>query len=552
MSRWSPAKPIAPPLKPTPQRTGGVVQNGRQPNARGKRAAAELAAEQEAARAAAEKAATDEAGSRGSRGKTLNGAVIEGFVAGMLQQGFDNVKPIPDFHRSLWGLITKPGATHVAIAAPRGHGKSTAVTHSATLAQLLLGAKDFALLLSDTFEQACAFLGDIKFELETNEVLHGVFGKPVFRKERLDDIVVSIGDLTFKIVARGSGQKVRGIKWRGKRPNLVVGDDLENDEIVRNGERRMEFRDWLFNAVLFAGSDDAQYIVIGTVLHYDSALERLLNDDTWLTARFRAHKGFDDFTEILWPVKHTPETLRKVRQRYINQGNPEGYAQEMLNEPSVVQNAYFREEDMLPMRASDYGSQGVYYSAIDLAIGLKRRNDYTVIATGKLDAEGAFCVVDVRRGRWDSFGIIAEILSVQQRYEPAGFGIETGQHIQMAIMPFLDAEMRRTGVYINKYDLPYGGDKPSRAKPLQAMTRAGAVRFDKTASWYIALEQEISKFTESGSKSGHDDQVDALASLGMMVANASRPQDEDELEAEELEALRAYSDNTGRSRITGY
>lgn len=492
------------------------------------------------------------AGSREARGQTVTAKVIEGFVVGMLHSGFDNPQPVPDFHRRLWALVTEPKATHVAIAAPRGHGKSTAMTHSATLAMLLFGARDFALVLSDTYEQACAFVGDIKFELETNENIHDVFGTPLFIKDRLDDIVVNIGAITFRVVARGSGQKVRGIKWRNKRPNLIVGDDLENDEIVRNSDRREEFREWLFNAVLFAGSDDALYIIIGTVLHYDSALERILNDPAWLTARFRAHRGFDDFNDILWPGKHTPTTLRAVRQRYINQGNPEGYAQEMLNEPSVAQNAYFRADDLLPMRPQDYEATVVYYTAIDLAIGLKRRNDYTVIMTGALDALGTFSIVDVRRGRWDSFGIIAEMLSVQKRYEPALFGIEKGQHIQMAIMPFLDAEMRRTGTYINKFDVPYGGDKPSRAKAVQAMTRAGAVRFDKSATWWAGLENELNKFTETGAKSGHDDQVDTFASLGMMVADATRPADSEEEEEAEIEALRAYNDQQGKSRVTGY
>jgi predicted phage terminase large subunit-like protein len=187
-----------------------------------------------------------------------------------------------------------------------------------------------------------------------------------------------------------------------------------------------------------------------------------------------------------------------------------------------------------------------------LAIGLKRRNDYTVIMTGSLSADGAFCIVDVRRGRWDSFGIIAELLSVQKRYAPALFGIEKGQHIQMAIMPFLDAEMRRTNTYINKYDVPYAGDKPARAKAIQAMTRAGAVKFDKTASWWAGLENELSKFTEVGAKSGHDDQVDTLASLGIMVADAVRPMTQGEVVEEELGELEREYHRQGVSKITGY
>ena len=483
--------------------------------------------------------------------RLLTPQVVEGFVGGMLQSGFDNPQPVPQFHRDLWAL-TCSNDKYVAIAAPRGHGKSTSVTHSYTLAALLFGTRRFGLILSATWEQSGEFLRDIKFELQTNEDIHAVFGAPVFVKDTADDMIVTIGGWTFRVVGRGSGQgNIRGIKWRGKRPDLIVGDDLEQDEQVANADRREKFRTWLFNAVLPCGSDDAHYRIVGTVMHYDSALERLLNDPSWMTARFKAHKGFDDFSEILWPGKHTPETLRAIRQRYINQGAPEGYSQEYLNEPSVAQNAYFRPDDMLPMRAEDYDATASYYAAVDLAIGQKRRNDYTVIAVGALDALGTFSIVDIRRGRWDSFGIINEILSVQQRYKPDLFGIEKG-HIQLAIMPFLDAEMRRTHTYINRYDVPTIGDKPQRAKSIQAMMRAGGVRFDKEASWWPGLEDEMSKFTEAGSKSGHDDQVDALAMLGMMVADAVRPPTVEEEEEAELEMLQSLYHRTGVSKTTGY
>jgi hypothetical protein len=53
----------------------------------------------------------------------------------------------------------------------------------------------------------------------------------------------------FRIMALGSEQKVRGLLWNGRRPNLIVGDDLENDEIVMNSERRQKFANWVDNAL---------------------------------------------------------------------------------------------------------------------------------------------------------------------------------------------------------------------------------------------------------------------------------------------------------------
>jgi hypothetical protein len=146
----------------------------------------------------------------------------------------------------------------VAIAAPRGHAKSTAITKCYTLAATLFRTADYILIVSDTYNQACLFLGEIKRELIQNQDLVDLFelkkdedGNTVLEMDRENDIIVAFKDgHQFRITALGSEQKVRGLLWNGRRPNLIVGDDLENDEIVMNPERRDKFKQWIQNALL--------------------------------------------------------------------------------------------------------------------------------------------------------------------------------------------------------------------------------------------------------------------------------------------------------------
>jgi hypothetical protein len=42
----------------------------------------------------------------------------------------------------------------------------------------------------------------------------------------------------FRIIAKGAEQRIRGRLWKGKRPNLLVCDDMEDDEQVENADRR--------------------------------------------------------------------------------------------------------------------------------------------------------------------------------------------------------------------------------------------------------------------------------------------------------------------------
>ena len=112
-------------------------------------------------------------------------------------------------------------------------------------------------------------------------------------------------------------------------------DDIqvENDEAVLNEERRAKFREWFHNALLPAISDTGKIRIVGTILHFDSLLERLMpptsgerakftnknalcewsegNEfETWKSIKFRAHPDFDDFSELLWPEKFTEQRLR--------------------------------------------------------------------------------------------------------------------------------------------------------------------------------------------------------------------------------------------------
>ena len=196
----------------------------------------------------------------------LDAETVMAFTAGFLMSKFDNPVPTPDFHMDLWELMCSPHRK-VAVAAPRGHAKSTAVTHSYVLANICFKVKKHVLIVSDTESQAVDFLRDIKEEFIENESLREMFGIDKILKDRETEFIAQFTDgERFRIVAKGSEQKMRGIKWRNSRPDLIIGDDLENDEIVMNEERRRKFKGWFLNALIPCGSKTATYRIVGTIL----------------------------------------------------------------------------------------------------------------------------------------------------------------------------------------------------------------------------------------------------------------------------------------------
>jgi predicted phage terminase large subunit-like protein len=477
---------------------------------------------------------------------------IKGFSEGLLAAKYDNPKPTPPFHEKMWEYCCSDHP-RVAIAAPRGHAKSTAITQAYIMAMLLFKVRSFCLLVSDTEAQAVEFLGDIKAELTGNDLLRDYFKlKDVIKDTETNVICQFESGEKFRIIAKGSEQKVRGLKWMGKRPDLIVGDDLENDEIVMNPERRAKFRRWLLNALIPSGSDRCLIRIVGTILHLDSMLQRLLEDPTWKHLKFEAHNP--DFTAILWPEQFPRERLEEIRSIYMAQNDPEGYAQEYLNRPIAIEQAFFNPDYFFDFERDDgkwIKPNLEYYAAADFAISEKERADYTAIVVCGIDPDGIVYVVDARRGRWDSDRIIEELLSVNKFYKPNLFTFETAK-IDKAIGPFLNREMQRQRNYINIHLETATQSKTARAKSIQGMHKSGSIRYDKEASWYPDFESELLTVADSGPRGRHDDYFDAFAYVGLTIDKYYEAQSDKELEDEEYEEQWEMYHDQGRCFSTGY
>jgi predicted phage terminase large subunit-like protein len=405
-------------------------------------------------------------------------------------------------------------------------------------------------LISNTEGQAVQFLGDIKAEFQENEALIKQFGITTkFIKDTESDIIVKSLAGKFRIIAKGSEQKVRGLKWNGKRPNLIVIDDSEDDESVMNPERREKFRNWFLNALLPCGSDHCIYRMVGTILHLDSMLNRLMTDSTWRSDLWQAHNK--DFTDLLWPEKFPKERLQAIRAGYEEQGNLEGYAQEYLNNPVIEGNTYFRKQDFIDMDDPDYKREMTYFAAADFAISEKEKADFTVIMAAGMDANGRLYILDVRRGRFDADQIIAELISVQQRWKPEIFTFET-EKIDKAIGPSLNREMLRTGQFINIVKKTPSKSKTTRGRSIQKMMKAGAVSFNKQADWYADMESELMTITPAGPKGKHDDFFDAFAYIGLTIDDYIEARTPHEIEEDEWNQEVQMYYGYGASPITGY
>lgn len=495
----------------------------------------------------------------------LTAAHIEGFVNGFIKNSFDEPTTVPECHLEWWDMCCSKHP-FVAIAAPRGHAKSTAITHSFTLASICMRERSFVLIVSDTEAQSKLFLNDIKKEFLDNEDLIKVFEIKGLIKDQETDFIVEFHDgHQARIVAKGSEQKLRGLKWHGKRPDLIICDDLENDEIVMNDDRRKKFRAWFLSALVPCRSASGIIRYVGTILHMDSQLERLMpnprrqrtfttelsikntKQEFWYSAKYKAHNT--DFSSILWPTRWSAEKLQHEREMYVSQGEGEKYSQEYLNVPLDESNAHFRKSDFIPMQEGDYKTTKVYYVGVDLAVTLNQRADWTVFTVAGVDENGYLNIVDVIRDRLESPEIVEMILMLNKKYDPQYFFFEKGS-ITNSILPALIQRMQEDNNWVSYQTFARIVDKVQFAQAIKVRMRARKVKFSIGSPWFSDFEEELLGFPRKGC----DDQVDSLAILGHGLHKLTTAPTVKEQQEELYEEAFAESGNLeqGRNEITGY
>lgn len=500
----------------------------------------------------------------------LTPEMILGFSTGVLAARYDEPKPIPPLHDEMWEYCCSD-YPQVAIAAPRGHAKSTAITFAYVMAEVMFRASKHVLILSSNETIAGEFVNDIKVEIQENETLQELFGPFTFLRESTTEIVVKFPDgEKFRIIAKGAGQRMRGLKWERKRPDLVVADDLEDDEIVLNEERRIKFRKWFYGAVRPIAKSGGRIRAVGTIVHMDSLLERWMprskdpNTVTtplktymkeapkggWWAVKYRGHEEdrlMEDDCEVLWPEQYSVERFRDIRADFAEQGMLDVYGQEYLNNPIDASTAYFKREDFIPMDELDRRARKNYYVGVDLAISEKKRTAYSVFVVGGQDEDGLTHIVDVRRGRWDTWEIVNQIFEINERWKQPFFRFEK-ENIWRTIKPILDMEQHKRQRFIMYDDEVPTKDKLSRNRAFQGRMRAHQVRFDMEAEWYPDYEEELAHFPKWPTL----DQADASGWLGMLITDMIDAPTDMELEDEHYDDMMESDWDHGRSMLTGY
>lgn len=490
---------------------------------------------------------------------TLTPELIESFAGIFLSPRYDNPAPTPQFHRDAWKLYCSPHPQCMVIA-PREHAKSTALTFVYVMAEVLFRTSDYVILVSSTEEFAVEQLSNIADELRSNEDLIREFGVESFESEAKADIIVRMKDgHRFRILCRGAEQRIRGRLWKGKRPNLLVMDDAEDDEQVENAERRKKFQRWFMRAAKQALGRYGKTRVHGTILHEDSLLAKFRKNKEWRHLYFKAHRSFDEFEDILWPANWPEARLRARQAEFIADGDSAGYSQEFLNDPQDSNEAYLRRQDFLPMKDADFESWKEIAVGWDFAVSKADISNRTAACVGGKCVNNLLHFLDFHVGRWspteprgsETVGWIDVMFDVDKRWGPSVHFVEGGV-IWNAVEQMIYEEMRLRNHFFNIQVLNPVKDKAVRGRSLQRRHKAGMTRWNHGADGFESARDEMLRFTGYAA-ARLDDQFDAAATLSLGFDTMGLQEPDDEIPDDEWEFRRQDPRRlSGRSQVTGY
>ena len=482
-------------------------------------------------------------------------------------------RPSPEFHRELDAIwqqgvlkgrypltpadtkaISRLPGVRRAVAAPRGHAKSTNLTFKGTMHSTLYGYKHYPIIISDSSEQAEGFLDNIRVEFEENTAILEDFGSLAGSVWRSNVLVTKTN---IKIEAIGSGKKIRGRKHRNWRPDLIILDDVENDENVRTPEQRKKLKDWFDKAVSKSGDDYTDIVYIGTLLHYDSLLAKTLTnpayrsikykaviqfsqaDDLWqqwesiftdlanddreadALAFFQAHKAaMLEGTQVLWEEKLSYYDLMVMR---VSEGEA-SFNSEEQNEPINPDDCLFMEEWFDYYNEAEINFRDPvfdFFGFIDPSLGKTKRSDFSAIVTlAKHRSSGYMYVVDADIERRHPDRIIADVLA-KERWLRASFGhgyrklgAETNQ-FQWFLKEELAKASAKAGLYLPIEEVQQTSDKVMRIQTLQPDVKNKYIKFNRR---HKRLLEQLTQFPMGA----HDDGPDALEGARSIAKRVKR------------------------------
>ena len=321
-----------------------------------------------------------------------------------------------------------------------------------------------------------------------------------------------------RIIAVGTGQRVRGFIEGDTRPTLIIVDDFESELNAYTQEARAKNRKWMTEAVIPSLADEGRIVMIGTVISEDCFLYWAKDSVAWNTLWYSITN--DDGTPI-WPERFPHSRITAIKEEYASVGNINGFYQEYMNiaqspdeapfKPDWIQlHQYsFERREGIGCLVKDIGDKEVVipvevYGGVDPASSLSMRADFFVLVTLGIDYKGNKYIIDLYRKRVSPALQPDIIIDKFKKYRHKKMKIETVAY-QEALRAAVKKRMLEENLYIPGLEK---GVKPRNRKSERLLSLVPM--FAKKEFYFRSQDTEAQAEFLSYPKGKHDDVMDAI------------------------------------------
>lgn len=414
--------------------------------------------------------------------------------------------PCAQFHIDAANKILKNRNLKAGFMWHRGAAKSTNMDVFVPMWLMIQEHREInvMVLVGKSEDNAKTLLGDIQAELQYNQRYIADFGEQYNAGSWEEGEFVTRSEIAF--FARGRGQSPRGLRYRSHRPDYVVIDDLDDDELVESPARVSKLFDWVRSA-LFGTLDGGRgrFFMVGNLIAKNSVLAKWCEIKTVHVTRVNI---YDRAGRISWAAKWAHDEVKQLEAV----AGYRAFQKEYMNNP-IIEGAVFKNEWIRWGKRPAWSKFSEIVLYIDPSFRGSTKNDYKAAKLwGKVGTTLYHLRAFVRQCS------VAEMVRwCYDLYEWArAQGIAVRWYMEANFMQdtILD-EFRREGE-LRGYQLPITGDKrkkPDKFQRVEAISplwERGFVIYDESQrddpDMLAGIDQTLA--FEKGMR-GHDDAPDA-------------------------------------------
>lgn len=472
----------------------------------------------------------------------------------------------------------------------RGGGKTTSVNKVDIFSRIFYEHERFIQIFSSTSSKAEKFISDAKTMI-INAIKKGYnIKKGSVWKTNVIEVIVDNVYICY-VEVYGAGQDPRGSTYEFARPTLHIYDDIESNQgqyAINTKDNRKKLRKWFYSECIPALDPIyGKVIFIGTILHTDSLLSRILRSNKWarliipiiidgksawgdrfpLTDADARKKEIEIFEST---GKRTEiESIETIKKNYQDLGQLKAFYQEYLCVAQAEENKMFKLEYFKYFSHIEYSVKENYlefenalekkrvliaepthivfedgkkipivdtvrYATKDQgSTGSKTRkgNDDSVIVTCAYDSQDNMYVLDISCGKWTPFDKSVNIMRTFKTFGYSRLGIESGG-MQNEYFYTINEFQKATGIRVPVEEVSHNGvNKNIRIANMEVLFLAGKVWFNRSDPNTSKAEAEFLAF-DIDIEADEDNVIDTIAYQRRFQAFKNHIVDEDEDEDE--------------------